>query len=319
MNYQECILAICANPEDDAPRKELVNLLRGPDPARAMFIEKQLQEAMFRRLRRYEDPKPHERVIPPPGESAWELLDKHKKEWARDLAFYMSEDRRHQEIGFDRGLPWSCKLSPWMFLEQGEHILAHIAPLRGVWFFDDPWDDLTPFPMKEIAASPLLAHFDSISFKSCNVKDDDVELFAASPHLGRLRLLNIETRWETSMRSLEALAAHPLTRRCLRIKNGLVAEDRGEIGECWVQRMMNYKEYPYGMSTEGHALEKKYGYLPWLHLANKPLNDADATYWVEQRVLPQFEPGSPPDAPTPIGPGFPPHRPIEPRERADLY
>jgi hypothetical protein len=302
------MLAILAHPEDDAPRKELARFLRPADPDWAEFIEIQLDRARERRL-------DHERTQSTSNREM-SLRGENKERWTRDLGFYMGERGIHRQVEFDRGLPWLCTLNPYMLLQEGEHILSHIAPLRGVSFFDDPEGD--PFPMKQLAASPLLAHFDEIRFTRCKITDEDIETLASSPYLERLMVLDICGANQLSLRSLEVLAANPATRKCLKIDFDVCGADRGLVGEFTERDEYGY--YDFEMSAEGHALERTYGYLPWLHLWNAPGYAADAHYWVEHKILPLFVTGSPGDAPTPYGTGvWQRQKPMLPRTDARRF
>ena len=69
----------------------------------------------------------------------------------------------------------------------------------------------------------------------------------------------------------------------------LVPSDRGPIEEVagsFDSRPWRYFE----ASAEGAALERRYGYLPWLHRVNV-CRVVDAHYWESERVLPIFVPG----------------------------
>jgi hypothetical protein len=305
-SYQESMLAIMSNPEDDAARRALAELTREADPELAQFINCQLAAADLRRTTRYRsDYRSHE------GD---DLLKRNWERWVRDLGFYMGEVAAHRYVEFDRGFPRLCSMNPYLFLEQGEHILTNIAPLRGIAFFDDP--EGSPFPMRELAASPLLECLDEIRFSRCKLTEADMAVFASSPHLTRLLVLDVG--YATELPGLEALAANPLTRKCLRIDNTVEVPridprldwTGGPVGEYRYRPGYEHlpESVPVEMSPEGRALERKYGYIPWLHLDNEAGVNADAYYWVQQKVLPRFVPGSPGDAPVPLGAGLYPLR-----------
>jgi hypothetical protein len=313
MTYEECMAAILLSPEDDRPRYDLANSLRAADPTRAEFIETQLEEARVRREQRY-------RMSSDLETRGDRLLGGREFEWARDLDFYLGEEARHRRIEYDRGLPWLCMLNPYMFLEQGEQIVSNIAPLRGIQFYDDP--EGSPFPMKELAASPLLARFDEIRLHECKLSNEDLLAFAASPNLERLLDLDLRAWgvYEKPMPTIElldALGANPLTRKCLQIRTHIRAADNGEIGEFTAHD--EYGNYIFEMSAEGHELERKHGYLPWLHHADGLWCSPDTHYWVEQKVLPLFPPGSPIDPSAAPRQGVMPTRPVAPRSAAAQF
>ncbi len=302
MTYEECMLAVLASPEDDAPRRELANVLRATDPAWAKFIDLQLDHTARNRARRI-DSTLHD----------GDLLARHQQKWTRDLRFFLGEMAPgHGHIEFHRGLPWSCSMSPYTFLEKGEYIFTRLAPIRSIRFFRDP--EGAAFPAKEIAASPLLARIDELDFRGA-LGLNDLEVIAASDQLKRVIAMDIRETPVTSA-TWEAFASNPLTRRCFWIRSDYeVPSDVGPIAECSAR----FDIYPYRhfeMSEEGRALERAHGYLPWLHDDNV-CDWPDAHYWLEHKVLPLFVPGSAHDAPTVYGSGLKDPVKREPRARFD--
>jgi hypothetical protein len=224
----------------------------------------------------------------------------------------MGEITVHRLVEFHRGMPWLCSMNPYVFLEQGEYILNRIAPLRGIEFFL-PYGN-GPFPMKELLSCPLLDRFDEIRFpileKSQLLTPDDANLLANSRHFERMLALTLHN---ATLSTYELLAANPQTQKCLMIRApSIVTRDGGPIGECSA-RFDIYPLRDFEMSAEGHDLEKKHGYLPWLHKTNV-CDPHDAHYWVDQKVLPRYLPGSPPDA-APYGIGLWPEEARESRAR----
>lgn len=301
--YEQCMLAIMADPEDDKPRRAFAELIRASDPARSEFIISQLDRAARRRTG-------HEGASPSHREDR--IRFENEDRWREDLGFYMGEIGRHRHVELDRGFPWICSMNPYLFLEQGQHILTNIAPLRGIIFFRDTEGD--PFPVKELAASPLLERLDEIRFDNNALDDGDLDVIASSPHLARVMAWDIRNN-PVSLATWEAFAANPHTRKCLHIRSDYEAPDRGPIGECGGRFDIWPNRY-FEMSAQGRELERKYGYLPWLHDGNV-CHWPDAHYWVAHKVLPRFVPGSPADAPTPYGRGLWPEPKREPRERFD--
>ena len=307
MSYQECMLAILRDPENDTPRRAMVDLLGPSDPVRAKFIQIQLDVAQRRRETKYS------RVVSDDaGGSSY--LDAYEEEWTRDIGFYMGELPIHRQVEFDRGFVRLCSMNPYLFLEQGEHIMNAIAPLRGIAFFDDPDGD--PFPMKEIAASPLLSRLEEIRFAKCWLTESDLLTFAESPNLQRALILDLRChgKWPGVVLA-EALAANPLTRKCLRIESNVLSEEVvapwlrdffGPIGEFYAEADLDlhFGRALVEMSPEGRELERRYGYIPWLHKHNSGFYSPDAFYWVQTGALPRFVVGSPADAPVPLGAGL---------------
>ncbi len=310
MTYQDCMKAILANPEDDAPRSELARVVRDSDPDWARFIELELDRSKGQRETRYQLG----------GNDPDHLLSKNgnRRRWSRDLDFYMGELGVHRVVKFHRGLPWLCSMNPYVFLEQGEYILNRIAPLRGIEFFRTRDES---FPAKELTECPLLARLDFVGFAPASsgspttLMPGDMEILASSENFSRLLGMDVRSN-NMTLAAYEALATNPETRKCLSIDSSFrVASDGGPIGECSA-RFDIYPDRHFEMSKEGRDLERKHGYLPWLHNENV-CDPADAKYWVDHKVLPAFVPGSAADALVSYGSGLEQREPREARERFD--
>jgi hypothetical protein len=186
MTADECMDAILADPEDDAPRHQLATAVVASDPPHADFIERQL--AMSRRMREtFYNPG-----ISLVGSKSVEedvLLRQHARRWSRDLGLYLGEVENHRTVEFHRGLPWLCSMNPYVFLEKGEYVLTRLAPLRGIEFFPDPEGD--PFPVAEIAACPWLSRLDEIRFLESTLGPGDLAVLATSSHLKRVMTLDV--------------------------------------------------------------------------------------------------------------------------------
>ena len=116
---------------------------------------------------------------------------------------------------------------------------------------------------------------------------------AACPYLTRCRALDSRGVSIYSTRNLDALAAGDLTGKMLRIDpHGTVSQ----IGE----RRYDELDAEHGAHTrtefdaDGLELEKKYGYIPWLHPSHCKGDIWDLAYYVEQGELPKYKPGTPP-------------------------
>jgi hypothetical protein len=300
MTYEECFAAILADPENDAPRAALANIVRVSDPKWAELIELQLHLAQHRR-----DLKPETT-----SQRESDLVDGNKRRWARNLDMYMGELVRNQTVEFERGLPWMCSMNPYLFLEQGGYVMSSIAPLRGIWFFDDP--DHDPFPMKRIAESPLLERLDFISFQDCDLTDDDLVVFAQSSHLVRCRSVDIRNVGKVSLAVLEAFAANPQLRKCLMVSDDIRGSDGGPVGEFY-SGGGDTRSITVEVGDDGRKLEQAHGYIPWLHLDNI-CADSDVSYFFDHHVLPRFVPGSPANQPTPYGTGRRTHARLSSRQ-----
>lgn len=270
---EELLAAVTSNPEDDAPRLAYAEFIRTWEPARAAFIEEQLAEATERRRRR---------EVSRRGKSG--LLRQHETEWARTIARYA------RNWNFDRGFVTEVWLDPHLFLEYGEWLFIN-APIRSVNFVM-PEDG--PFPMNELAASPLLERLDAIGLAIDDPAptDNDLLELAASPYLPRLLWLSAN-RKHLPLSVYEAFAVAPMTRKALSLKlskEGFPGEPYGDTGrdDWWGGAIFDWLE----MRPEGAELEKKYGYVPWIHSKENFCDPFDAAYYVAQGVLPAKPVGS---------------------------
>jgi hypothetical protein len=269
--YEQLLTAVTSNVDDDAARLAFAAHIRSSEPDRARFIEDQIERAKVRRAQRG-----HIYVADHP------LLRAHDAEWSRILAKYA------RRWIFDRGFIEKVEIDPHLLLEYGDWLLINY-PIVAI-DFRKPEEG--PFPTKEIAESPLLARFDALRFHDVQLSGADVERLVRSPHLRRLRYLDLG-KAPMSPLLYDALAANPETRKILRL---VVADDafpgqryadtgrddmQGRAVQAWTD-----------LSLEGKALEAKYGYIPWLHEANivEPL---DAAWFVAQGILPAKPVGSP--------------------------
>lgn len=292
--YSSCMQEILADPEDDRPRHALATLLRNSDPLYASVIEHQLAVANEYRTTgrvRTTDTWSDARVR------------EHGHEWAPNLYMFLGE---FPDVTFRRGLPWSCTMNPYLFLEQGEYVMNRIAPLRSIEFWDD--SEGAPFPMKELVESPLLERLDHISFASCTLSVDDIERFARCTRLTRLVTVDLHIKFGafapySAEALLPILCSNPSLRRCLVISNEFRnAEGRPSL-EFFSHTQETYGPFIVALDSLAAELEAKHGYIPWFHIHNL-VERSNARWYVEHDAYPRYLPGSPADNPTPHGHGF---------------
>ena len=274
MTNHELLDAIAANPESDELRVQYAERCRTSDPERAQLIELQMERTRRRRG--------GDSTIRPSKEEA-ALLKQRGPEWAHTLAKYVA---RYE---FDRGMVEEIAIDPHMFLEYGEW-LYKLAPIRHVWFGRQA--EPGPFPLTDILSSPLLAHLDTIVLQSKRFDDRAAEAIAQCPYLDRCLILDL-TGNPLTLRGFAAFAASPTTRKMLQITvapdayhpgqrfrpTGAVDSAEADIWD-WTD-----------VSQDGQALERRYGYLPWLHYPNWVLR-LDARWHVEHGRVP-VRPASP--------------------------
>lgn len=272
--YEELLRAVTTDPDDDAARLAFAAHIRSSEADRARFIELQIEQAHQRRAKRgwvRTDKDP--------------LLVKHEAEWSRTIAKYARKWR------FDRGFITMITIDPYLFLEYGEWLFLN-APIRAVEFIAPEEGD---FPMGELAGSPLLERLDAIEFDVPNLKSRDLEQLAASPHLSRA-LYAASNDLEIDAGVYEAFAVSPVTRKMLRVlfsSNGFPGQSMGDTGrdDWWGAPLLGWSD----VQPEGKALEKKYGYIPWLHPEQNRCEPFDAAYYVANGILPVKPAGSPVD------------------------
>ena len=270
----ELLDAIAANPEDDDLRVQYAERCRTSDPERARFIDLQMARARRRRGGDFSEPT-NEEVA---------LRKKRGADWAHTIAKYSP---RYE---FDRGMVEEIAIDPHLFLERGEWLYKN-APIRHVWFGRQA--DPGPFPLADVLGSPLLAHLDTIVMQSKRFDDTAAESLARCPHLTRCLILDL-TGNRLAIRGFTALAASPTTRRMLQIA---VAPDAYHPGQRFQPTdamdsagadIWDWSD----VSDEGKALERQYGYVPWLHSQNWVLR-LDARWLVDRGVVPVKPAGSP--------------------------
>lgn len=272
-SFQELLAAVVAAPNEDAPRLEYAEYMRRQDPELARFVELQVAAGAERRRKR----EPRFGIYPSEDRR---LLEKNAARWARTIAKYTA---RHD---FDRGFITEVGIDPHMFLEYGDWLLKN-APIRHVEFGAAREG---AFPLREIFDNPILERLDSLALINRDLTDDDVAVIAASSHLGSLLRLDLSLNY-LSIRAFEALAAAPATRKLLVV--GRQQASRGTYFPGPIYAATG-EDDGYGepiwdwtpMTDEGADLERKYGYIPWLHPQQNGCDWYDARYYVEKGLLP---------------------------------
>jgi uncharacterized protein (TIGR02996 family) len=270
---QELLKAVIANPQDDLVRLAYADSVATWDLDRAAFIRRQVEEASRDRAKR-------DVLARHPGKDP--LLREHEHEWTRTIAKYAHEWQ------FDRGFITEITIDPFLFLEYGEWLLVN-APIRAVQFLG-VGDDV--FPMNQLVASPLLARLDIIRFLPRNVSDEDLLKLTESSHARGIVEICASRKY-VPMSVYEAFGSAPATRGVLSLylsEEGFPGERFGDTGEVDFHGASIYGWMP--MSPEGAALEKKYGYIPWLHPRENACHPFDAAYFVANGTLPVTKPGS---------------------------
>jgi uncharacterized protein (TIGR02996 family) len=269
--YEHLLRRVTDNPEDDEARLAFAAHVRTSEPERAKFIEHQIEEAVRRRAKRgWRDTNKHP------------LLARHEAEWTRTIAKYA------KRWEFDRGFVTKVTIDPDLFLEYGDYLFV-LAPIRAVEFVPSEEGE---FPMTKVAGTPLLQRLDAITFLVPSLTESDLETLASSSYLSRAQVIG-SSYLNVSPRVYEAFAARPETRKLLSLGfsrnfpgDSLQETDRVDY---WGAPIMDWT----GLQPEGHELERKFGYVPWLHPKENGCEPFDASYYVANGVLPVKPPGSP--------------------------
>ena len=274
---EQLVMAVTSAPHDDAPRRAYADWVRPYDPRRAKFIEMQLAWA--------EDSRTTRRGYSNPTEG---FLDAHADEWSRTFLKYVTR------ADYYRGFIEDIAIDPYIFLEYGEFLFVN-APILSVTFLRP---EEGPFPLEELLASPLLARLNCIVLKDGLVDDAAVEMLAASPHLENCLWLDLSGNVLT-IRAFAALARNASTRKLLVVERAQSGypETRYDPGQQYeltdrLNRWDTFISELGPVKPEGQALERTYGYLPWLHRENS-CDALDAHWFVQHGVLPVRPAGSP--------------------------
>ena len=293
MNIEQAFRAICENPEDDQPRLAYATLIEGSDPARAQFIRWQLDYAEGRR---------HGVIYGGGMADKYNLLPRHGARWVHDIAKYVANGDP-SNVAFDRGFPIQVRMHPEIFVEYAD-LIFRLAPLRFIDFVQpynedfqplrDDKDDLLPYPMERLLACPQLSRLDSIGFVHCELKlgfpgqPGDIAKVARCPHLTRCLALNLRSTHITDHDYIE-LAEGVLTGKMIEVF------PLRHAGEQRVQDIeIGMGEYiRTDFSEEWRGLERRLGYIPWLHPSHNNVHGYDRRWYLEHGKLPKYPPGSP--------------------------
>jgi uncharacterized protein (TIGR02996 family) len=289
--HEQLLTAVTANPQDDAARLAFAAHIRASEPDRATFIEEQVAAAAKRRAARIG-----------PSNQPPVLLRRHLDEWTRMVAKYT------RRVTFDRGFVAAISIAPDIFLSHGEWLMINF-PIQVVDLVHDSDDEL---PVAELAASPLLARLEALVIRGepktqdelelerirypnkrqgLPLRDDDLERLLAARSLGKLVHVAIDVE-RVSAALCDRLARSPQVRKLLTLRLGKDGPGQ-RYADTGRDDMEGRAVHEWtGVSTTGKALEKKFGYLPWLHPEDNNADPLDAAWYVAHGVLPHKPPGS---------------------------
>jgi hypothetical protein len=278
--HQDLLREIVKRPENDHLRLEYSKLIAATDPALATFIDLQIERASQSR---------RSGSFKPVTVAEEALLEQHAKLWVSKISNFV------RRADFHRGFIERIVVRPRDFLAHGNHLLAQ-APVRHVAFVPTT-DEL--FPLGEILSSPLISGMDSVAFSNLHLTDEQVKEIAGSRSMGGCLWLGLKANLVTHV-GFRALAASPNMRNLLYIErgNGISPEYHPgqRLEQVYVEDSLASPTYEWApLGEDGKALEREFGYLPWLHPQDNACDKFDARWFVEQGILPKRPAGSPVD------------------------
>lgn len=283
-DYIDHLKAVLRAPEDDAPRLAFSNFVERTDPDLAAFIQIQLENGKRER-------RPHARGLVQWKDDERRLLGNHKRRWTSLVAPYVTTGRDGlPACTFHRGFVEHVVVEPEAFIKDGDELLIR-APIHHVDFAP-----LRADVLPQLLACDALRELDSISFAGQGLDDAAVAAIAACPRLERLLWLDLGKN-RLGPAAFEALAASPYLHQLLVVERaqqrGLdpaLTYHPGEVTLAEISAERSSVELV-DIRPEGHALEAKHGYLPWLHVDNHEAR-FDLRWFVDQRLRPVFSRGA---------------------------
>jgi uncharacterized protein (TIGR02996 family) len=188
--------AVCAAPDDDAPRLAYADFIAASDPAQAELIRLQIQRATLDRRNKTPSSRPTGREH--------ELLVAHGNTWGRYLQKFVRRPRGNaldpldQGFAFVRGFIAFVRMEPENFVGLGQR-LFDMAPVQHADLYGG--ED----PVRPLFASPLLARLHSLSLAGAGLDDDDAIALAGCDALRGCAWLDLSNN-RIGRRGVEALA-----------------------------------------------------------------------------------------------------------------
>lgn len=238
---QELLDKIIAYPEDDEPRRQYAQILKGRGDPRGEFILLQLRIGAIHR----QQGSPGEMASLTPRERA--LLEQHKKEWEKDLQGIAL--RSDFGRGFIQGLRGDATV-----------YLAHAAELHArvpIVFLDLTHSSAV---LEQVVKLPQLKNVVALCLFDNQIGNAGAAILANAPNLSNLKWLDVRENG-IGMPGLEALMASPtlaglrwfnFARNLVEDPRDTPIEDQGAIID-------------WSASEVGYVLESRFGPKPCLH------------------------------------------------------
>ncbi len=207
MNRRELHAAVCATPDQDAPRVAFAEFVAPYDPAYAELIKLQLARATHERARgaAFSAHAPREA----------ELLRQHGEAWTRYMRSFLVPDPADPTdlgCGFERGFIGYARVAIENVVGLGAQ-LWQFAPIQHL----DVAAGAADGPPARVLRVGELARLDSLSLAGLGLDDDDAIAIADCAALTRASWLDLSNN-RIGRRGVEALARSPIMANKIRIE-----------------------------------------------------------------------------------------------------
>jgi uncharacterized protein (TIGR02996 family) len=253
MSLETLHAAVCAAPDDDAPRVAYADFLAPYDPPRAELVRIQLARAA--------DERAHKRTLTSPGVREAQLLREHGAEWARYMRMFLvppANDPDNLACEFERGFIAYARIAIENVVGLGAKLYQY-APIQHL--------DVTPGQSPgdgdpaRVLGAPGLERLDSISLAGLGLDDDAAVAVAECAALARATWIDLRDN-RIGKRGVLALARSPRFANKVRV---LLKGNPCDPIE------MPYFDYDgsvadLGYGTDPAELEAELGHpVPWFH------------------------------------------------------
>lgn len=257
MTERDAFAAVCAAPDDDAPRLAYADIVQQSEPEYAEFIRLQVARSADERTRKVPQGTMSKRE--------YELWHKNYAKWGHYIQRYCRDARDPWEYdqgwGFDRGFVAFVRMEPENFVALGER-LFRMAPVQHADLY------YGQEPVRPLFDSPFLAKLDSLSLWASTPKltDDDAIAIANCAALARSTWLDLRNN-DIADRGIEALATSPYMANKLYLDTRFNPGDPSEQVSYDSRGTVSWRELPQHAMELELKLGRKIG---WFRSVNDP-------------------------------------------------
>lgn len=279
---RELIDLIISDPESDSLRLDFADQSEKSDKQLSQFIRLQISRARQKRISQSSE-------FLRPGREERQLLREFESRWIGDIRKYA------EQWYFYRGFIVEAIVEPIRFLETNAAILNNF-PIQHLGFTLPRMGD---FPLEEIFNHPAIRHLDSIGVSGQHISKSHIKKIASSENLNSCLWLGL-SRISLDIDDFRLLASSP------HIKKVLYIDRRSGDGSDYfpgqrlqpvpIEQEDPWRSNPWEwapLGEDGVALEREFGYIPWLHPQDNACDKFDARWFVNQGILPKRPFGSP--------------------------